>query len=144
MNPGRSFSFAQVAGIADAGLARFRPLNWAYLRDRIAPSDLVTGLHPAPLLLRVEPPSVSRGERDLQLRFVGENFLAGRVPPRIELVGGEASAPAPALVLEVAIVDRETLRGSLERAWLPRGVYGVRYVSPDGQIAALHAGFRVR
>jgi hypothetical protein len=140
MNPGSSFSFAQVAGIGDAGLARFRPLNWAYLRDRIAPSELVTGLHPAPVLLRVEPPSVSRGERDLQLRFVGENFLAGRVPPRIELVGGEASA----LVLEVAIVDRETLRGSLERAWLPRGVYRVRYVSPDGQIAELRAGLRVR
>ena len=142
MNPGSSFRFAQVAGIGDEGLARFRPFNWAYLRDRIAPSELVTGLHPTPVLLRVVPPVVFPGQRSLDFWFVGEHFLGGRVPPRVELIGTEDATPI--VVRDVALVDRETLRGSVDRVWLSPGVYHVRYVSPDGQIATLEAGLRVR
>jgi hypothetical protein len=142
MNPGSSFSFAQVAGISDEGLARFRPFNWAYLRDRIAPSELVTGLHPAPVLLRVEPPVAVMGEHGIDLRFVGEHFLDGQVPPRVELVGVGDSTSVP--VYDVALVDRETLRGSIDRTLLSPGVYHVRYVSPDGQVATLKAGLTIR
>jgi hypothetical protein len=142
MNPGSSFSFAEVAGIGGEGLASFRAFNWAYLRDRIAPSELVTALHDAPALLRVEPSSVVLGKRDIDLRFVGEHFVGGRVPPRIELIDAEEATPV--LVYDVVLVDRETLRGSVEWPWLSRGVYHVRYVSPDGQIATLEAGLTVR
>jgi hypothetical protein len=142
MNPGSSFSFAQAAGIGNQGLARFRPFNWAYLRDRIAPSELVTGLHPAPVLLRVEPASVVLGQRDIDLRFAGEHFLGGPVAPRIELIGAEDSRRVP--VYDAVLVDSKTLRGVVEWAWLSPGVYHVRYVSPDGQVATLEAGLAVR
>lgn len=35
MNPGGSFTFEELAGYADAGVLTFRPINYAYLRDRI-------------------------------------------------------------------------------------------------------------
>jgi hypothetical protein len=142
MNPGSSFSFAQAAGNSDEGLARFRPFNWAYLRDRIAPSELVTGLHPAPVLLRVEPPVAILGQRAIDLRFVGQHFLGGLIAPRIELVRVEDATPVP--VYGVALVDRETLRGRIDRTLVSPGVYHVRYVSPDGQVATLKAGLTVR
>jgi len=39
MNPGRSFTFEELAGEGLAGPLRFRPLNYAYLRDRVVVSD---------------------------------------------------------------------------------------------------------
>jgi hypothetical protein len=39
MNPGRSFTFEELAGEGDGGPLRFRPLNYAYLRDRVVVSD---------------------------------------------------------------------------------------------------------
>ena len=35
MNPGGTFAFADLTGQGEAGELRFRPLNWAYLKDRI-------------------------------------------------------------------------------------------------------------
>lgn len=35
MNTGRSLGFADLAGRGEAGELRFRPLNWAYLKDRL-------------------------------------------------------------------------------------------------------------
>jgi len=39
MNPGRGFTFEELAGESVAGPLRFRPLNYAYLRDRVVVSD---------------------------------------------------------------------------------------------------------
>jgi hypothetical protein len=39
MNPGRSFTFEELAGEGESGPLRFRPLNYAYLRDRVVVSD---------------------------------------------------------------------------------------------------------
>jgi hypothetical protein len=39
MNPGGGFTFAELAGYADSGVLNFRPINYAYLRDRIVLSD---------------------------------------------------------------------------------------------------------
>jgi len=35
MNPGRTVGFEDLAGRGEAGELRFRPLNWAYLKDRL-------------------------------------------------------------------------------------------------------------
>ena len=35
MNPGRTVRFTDLAGRGEAGELRFRPLNWAYLKDRL-------------------------------------------------------------------------------------------------------------
>ena len=39
MNPGKSFTFEELAGDAESGVLNFRPLNYAYLRDRIVLAD---------------------------------------------------------------------------------------------------------
>jgi hypothetical protein len=39
MNAGRGFSFEELAGKGSGGPLRFRPLNYAYLRDRVVVSD---------------------------------------------------------------------------------------------------------
>ena len=39
MNHGRGFTFEQLAGMGAGGPLRFRPLNYAYLRDRVVVSD---------------------------------------------------------------------------------------------------------
>ena len=39
MNPGRSFTFEELAGGGVDGPLRFRPLNYAYLRDRVVVSE---------------------------------------------------------------------------------------------------------
>jgi hypothetical protein len=39
MNPGHGFDFEQLAGTGEAGELRFRPLNHAYLRDRVVVVD---------------------------------------------------------------------------------------------------------
>jgi hypothetical protein len=39
MNAGGSLNFEQLAGLGEAGPLRFRPLNYAYLRDRIIVTD---------------------------------------------------------------------------------------------------------
>lgn len=35
MNPGGTFGFADLTGLGEGGELRFRPLNWAYLKDRL-------------------------------------------------------------------------------------------------------------
>jgi hypothetical protein len=39
MNAGRNFTFEELAGEDNGGPLRFRPLNYAYLRDRVVVSD---------------------------------------------------------------------------------------------------------
>jgi len=39
MDPGRQLSFEQLAGVGDEGELRFRPLDYAYLRDRVVLAD---------------------------------------------------------------------------------------------------------
>lgn len=39
MNPGRGFSFEVLAGRSEVGELRFRPLNYAYLKDRVVLVD---------------------------------------------------------------------------------------------------------
>lgn len=46
MDPGRGFSFEDLAGVGAAGELRFRPIDYAYLRDRVVLSEKA---HAAPL-----------------------------------------------------------------------------------------------
>jgi len=39
MNAGGNLSFADLAGVSEGGPLRFRPLNYAYLRDRVIVTD---------------------------------------------------------------------------------------------------------
>ena len=142
MNPGSSFRFAQVAGLSDAGLPRFRPLNWAYLRDRIAPNPLVTALYPAPALLRVEPAVVVFRGDAARLTLRGAQLSPESGPPLVELIHVDSGESAP--VRDVVPIDDATLTLRIERAFVAPGRYDVSYVGGDGQVATLAAGLEVR
>jgi hypothetical protein len=142
MNPGDSFSFAEVAGLSTAGLARFRALNWAYLRDRIAPSALVTALHDPPVLHSVEPRVFFAGTGALSLILRGSSLVAGPAEPSVELVDPRTQSAVP--VPHVQRIDDEALALRVDRAFLSPGVYDLRYIGSDGQITTLRAGLELR
>jgi hypothetical protein len=135
MNAGASFSFEQMTGRRGTPLPTFRPLNWAYLRDRVVLSDRVTGLYPAPVLRSVEPGARDSGE--IEFVFVGENFLDDAA---IELRHGQGP-PIP--IRRVEVVDPGEVRGALNTALAPPGRYDVHLVNGDGQVVVLEGGLEL-
>jgi hypothetical protein len=142
MNEGGTFAFAEVAAFPRAGVPSFRPFNWAYLRDRIAPDPHVTALYPAPALHAVVPNTVSLAGPLPTLTFRGHGFIAGGDPPVIELV--REGDPTPDPVFAVDVIDGQTATGALNASFVSPGVYDVRFVNPDGQTVTLAAGLEVR
>lgn len=129
MNPGGSFSFEEMTGLGGSSLPVFRPLSWAYLRDRIVINPSVTGLFPAPSISSVSPsPAVYQGG-SVQITVTGENFFG---TPVIELAA--VGDPTPNPVLNVMLLDSTTLVGDLLQFLVPPNTYEVRLVNPDDQI----------
>jgi len=140
MNRGGSFSLAEISGRGGQATPRFRPLNWAYLHDRIVRSEVVTELLPPPLLTRVEPSPASFGsERRRTLSFRGEGFAG---TPVIELRSVVDGTPSP--VLDVERIDAYTVTGVIDALLVSQGIYDVRLVNSDEQIVTLEGGLVVR
>jgi len=141
MNPGGSFSFGELTGRGGSPLPAFRPLSWAYLRDRIALNTQVTALYPRPALGSVEPAVVSfpQGSQAVTVTFHGSGFVA---PPTIELE--TAGDPTPNQVLEPTVVDPETATGIINKFFVQAAVYDVRFVNGDGQTTVLSGGLVVQ
>jgi hypothetical protein len=140
MNRGGSFSLAEISGREGQAVPRFRPLNWAYLHDRIVRSEVVTELLPPPRLSTVEPnPASFGGERRRTLSFRGEGFAG---TPVIELLSAVDGTPSP--VLDVVRIDTDTVTGVIDALLVSAGVYDVRLVNADEQIVTLEGGLVVR
>jgi len=140
MNRGGSFSLAEISGREGHAVPRFRPLNWAYLHDRIVRSEVVTELLPPPRLARVEPSPVAFGsERRKRLSFHGEGFSG---TPVIELLSSVDGTPSP--VLDVVRIDTYEVTGVIDALLVSPGLYDVRLVNSDEQIATLEGGLAVR
>jgi hypothetical protein len=140
MNRGGSFSLAEISGREGQAAPRFRPLNWAYLHDRIVRSEVVTELLPPPRLARVEPnPADFGSERRKTLSFRGEGFAG---TPVIELLSAVDGTPSP--VLDVVRIDTYTVTGVIDALLVSPGVYDVRLVNADEQTATLEGGLVVR
>lgn len=136
MNAGATFSFEEVSGAGGTALPAFRPLSWAYLRDRIVRNTHVTALFDAPEIFSVTPNPVS-GSATITVH--GANFLA---TPQIELlIEGD---PTPNEVLEEVWVDSGTVTGLLFPLLTPPGVYDVRLINPDDQVVVLIDGLEVQ
>jgi hypothetical protein len=161
MNRGASFSFADMTGHDGAALPVFRALNWAYLRDRIAPNRRVTGLYDPPVLYAVEPnpATIPPDFTNETLTFCGESFFEDPVSttpnPKVELLGGlgpfEVSGvflddtPDPADCDGTPVPDPpNVVRGVINMFNVVAGTYDVRLENPDGQSVTLVGGLVVQ
>ncbi len=144
MNFGGSFSFAEMTGASGVPLPVFRPLNWAYLRDRVALNVQVTGLFPAPTLSGVTPNPAVYGSpaAPVQITVSGANFLESPVVPTVLLI--TAGDPTANLVTQIQFVDANTLTGTVHPALVQPALYDVRLVNSDGQEVILVEGLEVQ
>jgi hypothetical protein len=140
MNRGGSFTFGEMIGRGGYPRPVFRPLNWAYLHNRIAPNSQVQALYPPPTLDSVEPAVVSfpSGIQNVTVTFRGAGFVA---PPTIEL--RTAGDPTANEVLDPALVDEWTVTGVINKFFVPPAVYDVHFINGDGQAVTLAAGLVV-
>jgi len=143
MNAGGSFSFDDLTGGGGQPLPVFRPLSWAYLRDRVVLDQRVTGLFPPPVLSQVTPnPAVYQpGQYTVDITVSGEDFLA---TPVVQVL--REGSPTWDMVNNVTFIDSQTLTGTLNSfVVLPDpNPYDVRVTNPDGQDVTLVDGLEVQ
>ncbi|MGH0035051.1 MAG: dockerin type I domain-containing protein [Myxococcota bacterium] len=140
MNAGGSFTFDTIAGFDGSPLPVFRPLAQAYLRDRIALSQQVTGLFPAPTISQVTPnPAVyPQGGYTTAISIEGTGFLE---TPYVDLLLDGHPTWDP--VQNVTWVSESTLTGTINVFVVLPGVYDVRVSNPDGQVVILEDSLTV-
>jgi len=138
MNPGGSFSFAEISG-RGADLPVFRPLSWAYLHDRIALNSQVTGLYLAPTLQSIDPGSVSfGGGYQANFELLGANFTP---TIGVKLLNG---GPIPYSVSSAVVAaGGASATATISSFLVPPGTYDVQLTNADGQQATLLAALQV-
>ena len=134
MNAGTSFSFDAITGGNGQPLPTFRPLSQAYLHDRIALNQQVTGLYPAPTLGQVTPnPAVyPSGQSTTNVQIDGTGFF-GSPYVDLRIVGG----PTWNSIQNLTLVSSTAITGSINAFVFVPGVYDVRVTNPDGQAVTL-------
>lgn len=142
MNAGGSFSFDSITGRNGWLPPMFRPLSWAYLRDRIALNTSVTALYPAPSLSAVSPSVVSfpPGQSSVGITIHGTDFLDA--PQTVDLI--TEGDPTPNPLVGITWVDPQTLTASVNKFLVPPAVYDVHLVNADGQEVTLVDGLVVQ
>lgn len=133
MKAGNTFNFARLAGLGSYPLPSFRPIELAYLRDRLVLAPQVTQLLPPPVLLQATPWQITGSSQVVTL--IGDGF-----------------APVPA----VRLISATYTYSAVGEAWqspqqmtcwviasqLPAGLYDVEITNPDGQRAVLPAAIQ--
>ncbi len=126
MNRGGQFTFAELAALSGHPPAELRPLNHAYLRDRVVLSAEVTEILPPPQLESLEPAVVSESFQTIRL------YGAGFEPtPQVTLSNPQFVYEA---IGEQFVTDTEITAAIVKGQVVP-GVYDVTVVNPDGQIS---------
>ncbi len=138
MNEGASFTFEEMTGRGGTPLATFRPLNWAYLHNRIVRNDQVTNLDPPPQIASVTPNTVDLPP-DAFITISGDDFVA--TPDVHLIIEGD---PTPNLLSNITWIDPQTLSARVKTSTNPPGLYDVRVTNPDGQSATLVDGLLVQ
>jgi len=125
MKPGQNSSFSSMAGLSGFPLPYLRPLDHAYLRDRLVRDEKVGALLAPPQITSLSPMSITT---DGFLTITGVNFAPGA---SAELVS--TALQFPLLFMQF---DSETqIRGFVSHAQVVPGFYFVVVENPDGQIA---------
>jgi hypothetical protein len=141
MNSGDQFTFNEITGRGGVPKPAFRPLNWAYLHDRVALNHDVTALLPPPALQGVSPGLLvfTATSPENQLVTLSGQDLAG--PASIELV--DPGSPVPLPLFGVSVVDPQTATAFVNRYFTAPGVYDVRWVNGDGQVTVLEEALEI-
>ncbi|NNL65276.1 MAG: hypothetical protein HKP30_03435 [Myxococcales bacterium] len=128
MNAGNSFSFAELAGLEGEPLPAFRPLSYAYLRDRTLTDSKITQLLMPPSLTSVVPDVIDAST--VQVTLTGADFVG---VPAIQLVSESWVYSTPG----ESIVDPNTVTFWVVQSQLLPGLYDLVYTAADGQVATL-------
>lgn len=134
MKAGNTFNFARLAGLGSYALPTFRPIELAYLRDRVVLAPQVTQLLPPPILTNVVPWQIE-----------GTSQLV--------TISGGGFAPIPAIRLLSPGYNYNALGEAFQSAqqmtcWVlpgqvPAGTYDLEVTNPDGQKAVLPASVEI-
>jgi hypothetical protein len=136
MNAGNTFSFAKLAGISGQPLAVLRPINHAYLRDRIVQDPAVKELVMGPALASVTPAQIAFGAT-VQLTVQGSDF---RPTPALRLQKPGFTYQ----VLNESLGAGGALTGWVVSAQTLPGVYDLVLTNPDGQWDVLPAAVAIQ
>jgi hypothetical protein len=129
MNAGYTFTFAKLAGLSGHPLPFFRPIDYAYLRDRLVIDPAVTLLAYAPIVTSVDPSTINPSGWT-QIFVNGSGFLP---TPVIRLINPSYTYN---LVGEY-LLSSSQVRGNVNYLQIPPGVYDIELKNPDGQISVL-------
>jgi hypothetical protein len=135
MNAGNTFTFARLAGLNGNPLPSFRPIDYAYLRDRLVVDSAVTVLAYPPVVSSIVPSTIIGGSY-AQILVNGTGFLPTPVircinPSYTYNVTGES------------LVSSSQVRGWVNYSQILPGVYDVELRNPDGQISVLPAALTI-
>ena len=128
MKAGPTFDFAELAGIWGNPLPAFRPLNWAYLRDRTLTDSSILALLPPPQVFSVTPNVIDQSA--LVITVTGEDF-SGTPVIRLQNAGFTYDTPGETWI------DPQTATAWVVRSQILPGLYDLLYVNSDGQEALL-------
>ncbi len=134
MKAGNAFSFAALGGLDGHPWPSFRPLNFAYLRDRAVAYVPVTELLPPPMLLSAEPAVLESSSA--QLIVTGEGFAG---VPTLRLANESYSYDA----IGETLVSESVVTGWVIKSQIPSGMYDLEIHNPDGQEATFPNAFLV-
>ena len=123
MKHGGNFSFGKLAGLGGNPLPFFRPLDHAYLRNRVVIDPSVTELLAAPSLTGISPAQISSTS---QVTVTGSGFAS---TPSLRLEGALLNYE---LIGEQYISETE-VRGWVIAIQVPDGSYDLVLTNPDGQ-----------
>jgi hypothetical protein len=135
MNAGNTFTFERLAGLNGTPLPYFRPIDYAYLRDRVVIDSAVTVLAYPPVASTITPSTINPSGYT-QISVNGTGFLP---TPVIRLL----NATYIYGVTGETVVSSSQVKGWVNRAQILPGVYDVELKNPDGQISVLPAALTV-
>lgn len=135
MNPGSAFDFSKLAGLNGHPLPYFRPIDFAYLRDRAVLASNVTSLLMPPVPQSVAPSLVDHSYQ--QIFITGSSFAA---PSSVRCRNATYEYDA----IGETVLSSTQLRFSVIQAQIPPGVYDVEVTGPDGQTGLLPAALTVQ
>jgi len=134
MKAGNTFNFAKLAGLGSYDLPGFRPIELAYLRDRVVLAPQVTQLLPPPLLTSVTPWQIT-GSSQL-VTIAGSGFAA---IPAIRLLNQSYTYSA----IGEAWQSAQQMTCWVLPGQLPVGTYDLEITNPDGQKAVLPSSVQI-
>jgi hypothetical protein len=134
MKAGGTFNFAKLAGLGYYALPAFRPIELAYLRDRVVLAAQVTQLLPPPTLTSVFPWQIT-GSSSL-VTITGSGLAA---IPAVRLVSSDYAYSA----LGEAWLSAQQMTCWVLPGQVPVGTYDLEVTNPDGQQAVLPASVQI-